>query len=458
MRPPRQYLVLPTIGIIGLFVFIPYTLGLLLTLSKGTVSKHPDFEHYQHIRTLSPDEFPIGDPHRRVIIVGDIHGMMEPLETLLERVAYDHQNDILVHTGDILSRGRHKGSMKVIEFMTTYQVVGVRGNHDQQIIEWRGWIDWFTTLDGGKQWLSDTHSKWLMDHADGHSLSKWVKQQRKESRGEDAEWWDRIPEDWQPFGDHYRIAKALTEEQYAYLLALPLKLYIPSAHTFIVHAGLLPFNVHYDYDHRRQPLARVPSMPVYSSSHRNEEIETLRVIQELAILRRVPQNTDPWVNLNMRSVLKSKRITRRSNKGTPWAKYWNDQMSMCDGFEQALGALQMQEEQYVLPDISTREKTLPCYPASVIYGHSASRGLDVGRWTYGLDTGCVYGRQLSAMILGPNPLPFPEEWEEDDHDDGSETTQGPNGIETRVDITKKTKTVKFGEHGEAKIVRVSCSR
>jgi len=197
-------------------------------------------------------------------------------------------------------------------------------------------------------------------------------------------------------------------------------------------------------------------MPVYSSSHRNEEIETLRVLQELAILRRVPQNTSPWVNMNMRSVLKSKRITRKPNKGTPWSGYWNDQMTMCDGFEQALRALQIQEEQHVLSSAPTREKTLPCYPASVVYGHSASRGLDVGRWTFGLDTGCVYGRRLSAMVLGPNPLPFPEEWEEDDHSDGND--DGAGIIEAKADITKKTKTVKFGEHGEAKIVQVSCSQ
>lgn len=34
-------------------------------------------------------------------------------------------------------------------------------------------------------------------------------------------------------------------------------------------------------------------------------------------------------------------------------------------------------------------KSLPCYPASVIHGHAASRGLDINRFSFGLDTGCV---------------------------------------------------------------------
>lgn len=270
----------------------------------------------------------IDDPNRRVIIVGDIHGMNKPFEyvsifshlhytdvfqsrKLLKKVGYNPQSDVLVHVGDVLTRGPHNGSVAVIDFLTAHNVIGVRGNHDQKIIAWRGWMDWFATLDGGKEWLSDLRSKWLAGRARGQSLKSWVKEQRKESRGKDARWWGYVPEDWIPFGDHYRIAERLTEAQYSYLLSLPLKIHIPSAHAFIIHAGLLPFDVRYDYDdHRRQPLARVPRTPAYSLSHSSNKIENLRNLQELAVLQRVSQNTDPWVNLNMRSVTKKKKISR----------------------------------------------------------------------------------------------------------------------------------------------------
>ena len=41
------------------------------------------------------------------------------------------------------------------------------------------------------------------------------------------------------------------------------------------------------------------------------------------------------------------------------------------------------------PNDLTKKKTLPCYPSTVIYGHAASRGLDIERWSKGLDSGCV---------------------------------------------------------------------
>lgn len=38
---------------------------------------------------------------------------------------------------------------------------------------------------------------------------------------------------------------------------------------------------------------------------------------------------------------------------------------------------------------SPSRNALPCYPSTVVYGHAASRGLDIKRWTVGLDSGCV---------------------------------------------------------------------
>ncbi|KAG8899654.1 hypothetical protein FRB99_006522, partial [Tulasnella sp. 403] len=40
------------------------------------------------------------------------------------------------------------------------------------------------------------------------------------------------------------------------------------------------------------------------------------------------------------------------------------------------------------------------HPTAVFYGHSASRGLDVKRWSTGIDTGCIYGRRLTALVIG----------------------------------------------------------
>jgi hypothetical protein len=40
----------------------------------------PDFGQYRALRTLDEDEFPLDSPNRRVVFVGDIHGMYKPFK------------------------------------------------------------------------------------------------------------------------------------------------------------------------------------------------------------------------------------------------------------------------------------------------------------------------------------------------------------------------------------------
>jgi hypothetical protein len=67
----------------------------------------------------------------------------------------------------------------------------------------------------------------------------------------------------------------------------------------------------------------------------------------------------------------------RKKDGTPWSELYQKDMTLCGGFEQNIRAT------------GDKKSALPCHPATVIYGHAASRGLDIKRWTIGLDSGCV---------------------------------------------------------------------
>ena len=71
---------------------------------------------------------------------------------------------------------------------------------------------------------------------------------------------------------------------------------------------------------------------------------------------------DPTVMTNLRSIRADGTPSKRVDEGAPWASRWPG-------------------------------------PELVVFGHDAIRGLQ--RWPHaiGLDTGCVYGKELSALIL-----------------------------------------------------------
>lgn len=221
------------------------------------------------------------------------------------KLSYKASSDVLVHTGDIVAKGPLDGSLAVLSYMTRNKVQGVRGNHDQKVIEWRGWLEWVRSLPGGKKWLDETHSKWAEAQAKGERIESWIKKEKKK----DKKWWTKLPEGWTLFGDHYNIARAMSESQFSYLLALPLKIHVPSAHVFIVHAGLLASDPRYSSYNSRQPLTRIPTIPSEKGgTSGGQDTESLRHLQEVAILNEVPQNRDPWAVLNMRGVKKGQVV------------------------------------------------------------------------------------------------------------------------------------------------------
>jgi len=219
---------------------------------------------------------------------------------LLEKASYDPKSDVLIHVGDVMTKASRKQSLKMLAYLASNNITGVRGNHDQAVIEWRGWISWIRSLPGGARWLNRVYLKWREEKCRGTKLNLWLHQEKQR---DSSPWWNKIPKDWKLFSEHFNIAHDMTDEQYDYLRSLPLTLYVPSAHAFIVHAGLLPSNPNHRFNHPTQPLARIPSLPSRNSTlSRNDTYPLLRGLQELRVLNDVPQNTVPWNVLNMRSI------------------------------------------------------------------------------------------------------------------------------------------------------------
>ncbi|KAF8520264.1 Metallo-dependent phosphatase [Hysterangium stoloniferum] len=337
----------------------------------------------------------------RLILVGDIHGMKTSFDKLMAKLNYDPSQDRLVHLGDFMTKGPH--SVEMLAEFALSNVTGVRGNHEEDIIGWREWIDWAEKhSEGGAEWLTRLEAR----YPDGFS-----------SKMRQSSLASSIPSHLTFMDEHYQLAKNLTISQYNYLRALPVVIHIPSLHAYVVHAGILPFDPRHRADAHNQPLARRPQ---------NHTDPFSRVLQERSLLTDIKQNRVPFNLLNIRSVSGNGKILRKHTKGTPWADLWNMVMDHCEGYN-------------VQPTTEGNRSDLglgplPCLPFSAIYGHAAARGLDVKRWSFGLDTGCVKGRKLTAMYLTIN-----------------ESTA------SRVLYDRAAQSVPFGEQGEGHIVSIRCS-
>jgi hypothetical protein len=264
--------------------------------------------------------------------------------------------------------------------MASNKVLGVRGNNDQDVLQWRAWMDWIVSQPGGRKWLKSVDKNWsdyeaAVEKGDIFTFDPWPSWFKK------ADWGSKVPKGWKPLAQHYRVARAMSREHYEYLRSLPLVLHAPAAHVFFVHAGLLAADPTRRPTHPKQPLSHWPSL-----NHYRNDIPALREAQEFALLSEVPQNRDPWAVQNMRSVRSDGRISRSNSKGTPFSNLWNEIMGRCSGLHTSETSVAS------VPRLTGNQESLtrlPCYPSTVVYGHASVRDLDVKRWSIGLDSGCV---------------------------------------------------------------------
>jgi DNA segregation ATPase FtsK/SpoIIIE-like protein len=123
---------------------------------------------------------------------------------LLNKVHYDPEVDRLVVAGDLTTKGPLDGSLAILADFARLNVTAVRGNHDQKVVQWRGWIENVLSKKKGPAWLE--------------------KQERKEQEDEDDEdedlqifkkKWKRIPEDWNFYDKHYKVARSVPHSSWS---------------------------------------------------------------------------------------------------------------------------------------------------------------------------------------------------------------------------------------------------
>ena len=71
----------------------------------------------------------------RTLVIGDIHGGAKALKQCLKRSGFDNNKDRLIYLGDVCD-GWSETKEVINILLTIKNLVAIRGNHDQWLLEW----------------------------------------------------------------------------------------------------------------------------------------------------------------------------------------------------------------------------------------------------------------------------------------------------------------------------------
>lgn len=77
---------------------------------------------------------------------GDLHGTHRSLVALLKRLSFSPSSDTLLHVGDLVGKSALNDSLATVSLLRKLGARGVRGNHDQRVLEWRKWMEAYGPL------------------------------------------------------------------------------------------------------------------------------------------------------------------------------------------------------------------------------------------------------------------------------------------------------------------------
>lgn len=322
--------------------------GFLHQTINGTygIAQAGDFDGVR-IKDLPPALVPGGrvdqEGKRRLVFIGDIHGCKVELVKLLEELSYNGKTDHLITVGDVVSKG--PDSIGVLDQLIRLGADSVRGNHEDRLLE---------------------AAKTILNVASPPQSAAST------SKG---------------FAKDAALLKQLKPHHLRFMRDMPLMMCIPS-------------------------LPQVPRLPGKGENHISNSI----VVAHAGLVPAVPlDRQDPYFVLNMRTMHPKTHVpsaTRASKDGSnkPWFEVWrwyNERLSRgrsLKGFTTFDSDIM---ENGPLPetrlqrlwDSAFGNRTAQPKPQVVIYGHDSKAGLQSHQWSRGLDSACVAGGKLTALIL-----------------------------------------------------------
>ena len=349
----------------------------------------------------------------RLVIVGDTHGHLPELRELLQKVNFEKENgDHLIFVGDLINKG--PDSPGVVQLAMDLKASAVRGNNEDRVLAAHAAIKRGQSLE-----LIDRLKELAMTAEADTRDQLAASAERKDEHN------SLSPKKLKPYSaeSDFGTAAELSDDQIFWLSSLPLILRIrpPKATTLqpwnagtllVAHAGLVPSLPLEEQDHwavmnmrslvypdSEASVAEVIRADLLKGAKSRarryaafKDVPDEEVKTELVRLLDLVKNGEGF-SASYRAGLVGFPLENRD--GDWWIDAWNRWQNSIEN---------------------------PEHRAIVVYGHDARVGLQVGaetgclksteqsseaskaaRYTFGLDSGCVYGKSLSAMVVELRP-------------------------------------------------------
>lgn len=76
---------------------------------------------------------------KNLIFIGDVHGSLDELKSLIKELNYNSELDHLIFVGDLITKGPK--SIELLRYLQSLGVSCVRGNHEDKVLKWRQFLD-----------------------------------------------------------------------------------------------------------------------------------------------------------------------------------------------------------------------------------------------------------------------------------------------------------------------------
>lgn len=279
--------------------------------------------------------------------------MFNELEKLLVEAEYSSaRGDRVIFAGDIINKG--PDSAQAVQHAIDINATSVRGNHEDKVL---------------RVWAEAQEAR-IRAEAKGDDGDKAVKDFEDNLGGGKTE--------------ALEIARSLSPEQRAWLADLPIIIELGElpgiGHAAVVHGGMVP-GVSVE-DQEDWAVYNIRALIDYKKASSGKK--AFKKTAEERLTDNTPTGIDPSKNEiadeRERLLERYRKVghvpTSEYDDGTWWVEVWNEQ-----------------------------EKSKPASERlTLFYGHDSKRGIQMKDYSIGLDSRCVNGEKLTALVLEAKEL------------------------------------------------------